>query len=33
MSRYLLDTNIVLFSLFCPKELEPWIDDLLTDNH
>ena len=31
MTRYLLDTNIVLFLLFYPKELEPWIDDLLTD--
>ena len=31
MERYLLDTNIVLFSLFSPKELERKVDDLLTD--
>ena len=31
MARYLLDTNIVLFSLFSPKELERKVDDLLTD--
>jgi PIN domain nuclease of toxin-antitoxin system len=31
MARYLLDTNIVLFSLFSPKELEHWVDDLLKD--
>jgi PIN domain nuclease of toxin-antitoxin system len=31
MRRYLLDTNIVLFFLFNPKELEREISDLLTD--
>ncbi|MDR0558836.1 MAG: type II toxin-antitoxin system VapC family toxin [Prevotellaceae bacterium] len=31
MARYLLDTNIVLFSLFSPKELERKVDDLLAD--
>ncbi|MDR0558833.1 MAG: type II toxin-antitoxin system VapC family toxin [Prevotellaceae bacterium] len=29
MARYLLDTNIVLFSLFSPKELERRVSDLL----
>ena len=32
MARYLLDTNIVLFSLFSPDELERRVDELLTDN-
>ena len=31
MSRYLLDTNIVLFSLFSPNELERNVNYLLKD--
>ena len=31
MARYLADTNIVLFSLFNPKELEREVTDLLKD--
>ena len=31
MVRYLLDTNIVLFSLFSPEKLEREVEDLLTD--
>jgi len=31
MSRYLLDTNIVLFSLFFPNELERNVNHLLKD--
>ena len=31
MARYLLDTNIVLFSLFFPKELERNVNRLLKD--